>query len=63
MSETRQVTNPKTGEIRWFKFPSRRRLEHWVFDSVAETPDGCETEPDGSCEHGWPSWLIVLGLI
>ena len=24
---------------------------------------GCETEPDGTCEHGCPSVLIALGLI
>lgn len=25
--------------------------------------DGCLTEPDGHCEHGFPSVLIVAGLI
>lgn len=25
--------------------------------------EGCEVEPDGSCEHGCPSLLIVLGVI
>lgn len=26
--------------------------------------DGCEgVEADGECEHGYPSWPIVLGLI
>lgn len=28
-----------------------------------ETTDGCIAEPDGVCEHGHPSWLIVLGYI
>jgi hypothetical protein len=28
-----------------------------------ETTDGCTAEPDGVCEHGHPSWLIVLGYI
>jgi hypothetical protein len=25
--------------------------------------DGCFVEPDGSCEHQQPSWLLALGLI
>ena len=25
--------------------------------------DGCDVEPDGECEHGYPSWPMVLGLI
>jgi hypothetical protein len=25
--------------------------------------DGCWVEPDGYCEHGEPSWMIVMGLI
>ena len=25
--------------------------------------EGCEVEPDGRCEHGCPSILIVLGMI
>ena len=24
---------------------------------------GCEVEPDGHCEHGHPSVLLVMGLI
>jgi hypothetical protein len=28
-----------------------------------ETTDGCIAEPDGVCEHGHPSWLIVLHYI
>jgi hypothetical protein len=29
----------------------------------AEATNGCIVEPDGRCEHGCLSWLIVLGLI
>jgi hypothetical protein len=25
--------------------------------------EGCEVEPDGTCEHGCPSPLIALGII
>ena len=43
--------------------PSDERLEEMAMDSVAEATDGCETEPDGVCEHGYPSWLLWLGFI
>lgn len=43
--------------------PDEEQLEVWVFDGVAEATDGCQIEPDGTCEHGHPSWLIRLGLI
>jgi len=29
----------------------------------SETTDGCIVEPDGVCEHGHPSWLVVLHYI
>lgn len=45
------------------KLPTMRQLEHWVYDSVCKTPDGCRTEPDGGCPHGFKSWLIILGYI
>ena len=34
-------------------------------DSIVPTacPNGCEVEPDGKCCHGYPSPLLVLGLI
>lgn len=40
-------------------------LEEMVMDfGDVETTDGCcGVEPDGYCEHGYPSWLIELGLI
>ena len=45
------------------KQPSIKKLERWVFDGVAEATDGCRVEPDGTCEHGKPSWLVYLGYI
>lgn len=40
-------------------------LERIVYDSIAPAlcKEGCEVEPDGRCEHGCPSILIVLGMI
>lgn len=43
--------------------PSESQLEEWVYDSVCDATDGCAVEPDGTCPHGHPSWLLRLGLI
>ena len=45
------------------KQPSLKTMEHWVCDGVARATDGCNVEPDGHCEHGYPSWLLYLGFI
>jgi len=31
--------------------------------SVVAASDGCNVEPDGTCEHGFESPLLRLGLI
>jgi hypothetical protein len=40
-------------------------LEECVYDSIVPAccSDGCMVEPDGSCEHGHPSVLLLMGLI
>jgi len=43
--------------------PSIETLTEWERDGGCEATDGCWVEPDGVCEHGCESWLIVLGLI
>ena len=43
--------------------PSDEQLSQWMFDGVCEATDGCLVEPDGTCPHGAPSWLIQLGMI
>lgn len=43
--------------------PSLEQLEEWMSESGCETPDGCWVEPDGTCEHGQRSWLLILGMI
>ena len=43
--------------------PSDEQLGEWMFDGVCEAVDGCTVEPDGTCEHGSPSWLLQLGMI
>ena len=43
--------------------PSMEQLQQWMFDGVCEATDGCPIEPDGTCEHGHPSWMLHMGLI
>ena len=43
--------------------PSMKRLEGWISDCGCEAIDGCWVEPDGECEHGFPSWLRGLNMI
>ena len=43
--------------------PTSEQLEEWMGDGGCEAIDGCWVEPDGTCEHGEPSWLLELGLI
>lgn len=40
-------------------------LNEWSMDSVvpALCSEGCEVEPDGTCEHGCESILIRMGVI
>jgi hypothetical protein len=43
--------------------PSMEQLEEWMNEGGCEATDGCWVEPDGTCEHGKRSWLLVLGFI
>ena len=43
--------------------PDLETLAAWMWDGMCEATDGCITEPDGHCVHGFPSWLLELGLI
>jgi hypothetical protein len=45
------------------EYPDDDTIEDWVYDSVVEATDGCEVEPDGICPHGYPSWLLYIGII
>ena len=61
-----QLADPETKRIRHkitVPRPTDQQLREWVCDSVAEATDGCEIEPDGTCEHGHKSWLLVYGMI
>lgn len=45
--------------------PSIEELTEWMNEGGCEAAceEACWVEPDGHCEHGKPSWLLVLGLI
>jgi len=45
--------------------PTIDDLMAWEADGGCEAccEEGCWVEPDGYCPHGYPSWLIVMGLI
>ncbi len=45
------------------KIPSMKTLEKYCFDGISKAPDGCRIEPDGTCQHGYPSWLLILGIM
>jgi hypothetical protein len=61
--EPSQSERSETGPALRRKAPSIQQLERWMSDSIAEAVDGCQVEPDGTCEHGSPSWLLRMGLI
>lgn len=45
--------------------PTMAELQDSVFDGpcYAACEYDCYVDPDGCCEHGRPSWLLVLGMI
>lgn len=43
--------------------PTYDELISMIMDGLCISTDGCKVEPDGTCPHGYPSWLIQLGLI
>ena len=45
------------------KQPTIKQLMEWMDSGKCKATDGCIVEPDGTCEHGYPSWLLYGGLI
>jgi hypothetical protein len=55
---------PPREEVNRMRRPSLEELQRQVEeDGGGEATDGCWVEPDGTCDHGQPSWLLALGLI
>lgn len=46
-----------------FRAPSMATLQRWLYDAIAQTPAGEDTECDGTDEHGFPAWPRILGFI
>jgi hypothetical protein len=43
--------------------PTLQTLMEWVDEGGCQATDGCWLAQDAdACEHGYPSWAIVLGL-
>ena len=43
--------------------PDEDYMMDLLSDGEMEATDACIVEPDGVCEHGHPSWLLVEGMI
>jgi len=59
MNDYRPTQYPKPTK----KEPSLDTMMRWERTGKAKATDGCRVEPDGTCEHGHPSWLLISGLI
>jgi hypothetical protein len=61
---TRPPPPTQREEVNRMRHPSVEELQRQVEeDGGCEATDGCFVEPDGTCDHGQPSWLLALGLI
>ncbi len=50
--------------IKVSKPPCAATMERWENEGgYCKALDGCRVEPDGSCQHGLPSWLKALHYI
>lgn len=43
--------------------PDTELLMEWEAEGGCQATDGCWVETDGVCPHGFPSWMIHLGMI
>lgn len=61
---TRIHTDEQTAEPK-LKPPDVEMLIEWEADGGCEAacPHHCWVEPDGTCRHGNPSWLLKMGMI
>lgn len=62
---TGTATNRRTGKTRvvTMSLAAATLASDGSLLGVCRAADGCRVEPDGECEHGWPSKLLALGLI
>jgi hypothetical protein len=63
-SELEETHNVATWPAPTVERPDWQTIEEWLWeDGGCETTDGCWVEPDATCQHGHPSWLLKLGMI
>jgi len=43
--------------------PDAETLQAWAAAGGCKATDGCWVDAHGRCEHGFPSWAIVLGVL
>jgi len=60
--------NPASVEPIGFPIPTAPRptdddLETQVHEGIVQATDGCPVEPDGTCPHGHPSWLVNMEIL
>ena len=67
MSNSNNRSDGLPATVKWngeeYETPEFEEIESWIYDSVCEAVDGCTVEPDGTCYHGAPSWLLAVGLV
>jgi hypothetical protein len=56
----------KKAELTWaegFNFDELESIVMGDTDAPTACPEGCVVEPDGKCQHGYRSILLILGMI
>jgi hypothetical protein len=62
LTQTNQAVSDREGDEA--QPPAAATLWQWVDEhGKCTATNGCWCDPEGTCEHGHPSWLVVLGLI
>ena len=49
-------------EVLLVPIPTLCRVKQWLDDNECEAIDGCTVDSEDTCPHGYPSWLIALGV-
>lgn len=62
------ISTPSNGEykVRYqtvFKVPSMKCFEKWTYGDTCKSVAGKTIEPDGYDSEGFPSWLLVAGMV
>lgn len=59
MTESSKAKWPKPK----MKAPSIKTIQKWDWDlGQCKATDGCWTDQDNVCEHGYPSWMLYWDM-